>query len=75
MPGSQGSLSTATLAHRQLLLPIETSKLLQVHDDPLPVEHQVDTATTEAAAFGCHLRHRLPNGRIVGPNTAIPIYL
>ena len=70
-PCPQGPLSAATLAHRQLLLPIETSKLLQVHDDPLPVEHDVDAPVTEAPPLGCHLLHRLPNDRIVRPHAAI----
>ena len=60
-----------TTAHRQLLLAIETSKLLQVHDHPLAVEHHVDTAIAEATTLGRHLLHRLADGRIVRPHAPI----
>jgi hypothetical protein len=65
-------VSAATLANGQLLFPIETSELLQIHDDPLAVEHHVDAAIAEATALRRHLLHRLANGRIVRPNAAIP---
>lgn len=67
----QSSLSTAALAHRQLLLTIETPELLQVHDDPLPIQHDVDAAIAETAALRRNLLHRLTNGRIVRPHAAI----
>ena len=68
---SQGPLAAAALANGQLLLPIETSELLQVHDAPLTIEHHVDAPIAEAAALGRQLLHRLLNGRIIRPHAAI----
>jgi hypothetical protein len=48
---SQGTLATATFAHGQLLFPIETPELLQVHDDPPPIQHDVNAPIAETTAL------------------------
>ncbi|QEE45442.1 hypothetical protein FVA81_12850 [Rhizobium sp. WL3] len=60
------------LSRSQAEIPlIPAVQISRASSDPLAVEHDVDTAITEAASFRCYLLHRLPNGRIIRPHAAI----
>ena len=81
-PASRGSgpkavslpkpVCAATLAHRQLLFPIEPPELLQVQDDRLPIQHDMDAAITKTTMLGRHFLHSLAGICVIAPDTAIP---
>jgi hypothetical protein len=58
------------VAHGQLLFPIEPPELLQVHDYPLPIRHDVNAPVTETTALGRHGPHSLTDMPVIGPNAA-----
>src|SRR5690606_19892810 len=49
----------------KLLLAIKSPELLQVHVDPLTLQHHMYPPIAEAAALGRHLPHRFPQVGIV----------
>ncbi len=60
---SQGTLATATFAHGQLLFPIETPELLQVHDDPLALTPALTRAVRSSPGRLSVTLRRMPKGR------------
>lgn len=70
-PCPQGALSPAPAAHLKLLLAVEPPELLQVHHDPLALEHHVDAPIAEPPPLGGHRLHRRSGLRIIRPHAAI----
>jgi hypothetical protein len=60
-----GPFSPSALARLKLLFAIEPSKLLQVHCDALPFQHDVDAPVAKLAAFACHLLHGFTQGDVI----------
>ena len=66
-----GPFAPTALANLKLLFAIEPSKLLQVHHDALPFQHDVDAPVAKPAAFACHLLHGFTQGDVIGARSHV----
>jgi hypothetical protein len=71
-PRAQSPFATAALANLKLLLAIEPPELLDVHRDPLALQHHVDTPIAKPASLRRHGLHRFPQILVGSPRAAIP---
>ena len=74
-PGAEGSFATATLAHRQPFLLVQSIKLLVVDLDARSLEHQAETPVTEPPSLRCQFAQAFPQRFIARPLWHIAIAL